>query len=188
MNIGILILAAGKSERFQSTGGRGSKLNHLLDKQTVFEKTLSNSMSSGLPVHVVTRADNDGGINNCLQFNIPFSVLNSYGLGESIAAGVQNTPNWHGWLIQLGDMPYIPRDIFIRIAHQFINYSLVRPVYKNIPGHPVGISEKYRQNLIHLVGDDGAKSILRHQFVYEIEINDENVTKDFDYLPHKNQE
>ncbi|KNC29981.1 hypothetical protein FF38_14146 [Lucilia cuprina] len=137
MNIGILILAAGKSERFQSTGGRGSKLNHLLDKQTVFEKTLSNSMSSGLPLHVVTRADNDGVINNCLQFNIPFSVLNSYGLGESIAVGVQNTPNWHGWLIQLGDMPYIPREIFIRIADELKNYSLVRPVYKNIPGHPV---------------------------------------------------
>ncbi len=37
MNIGILILAAGKSERFQNAGGKGSKLNLCL-KNTVFEK------------------------------------------------------------------------------------------------------------------------------------------------------
>lgn len=186
MNIGILILAAGKSERFQRTGGEGSKLNYRIDQQTVFEKTLINSMNSELPIHVITRADNVGVINNCLHFNISFSVLNSHGLGESIALGVKNTSNWSGWLIQLGDMPYISHEIFIRVANELKNYSLVRPVYKNIPGHPVGISEKHRQNLLNLSGDDGAKSILRHQLVYEMQINDENVIKDIDYLPNKN--
>ncbi|SPY77425.1 nucleotidyltransferase family protein [Providencia rustigianii] len=187
MNIGILILAAGKSERFQNTGGCGSKLNYILEQQTVFKKTLLNSMGSGFPIHVITRSDNEGVINNCLQFNIPHSLLNSDGLGKSIALGVKNTPNWDGWLIHLADMPYIDREIFIQVGRKLNKYSLVRPVYNGIPGHPVGISAKYRQNLMHLSGDDGAKSILQHQFVYEMQINDENVIKDIDYLPNKNQ-
>lgn len=38
MNIGILILAAGKSERFQNAGGKGSKLNFMLEKIQFLKK------------------------------------------------------------------------------------------------------------------------------------------------------
>ncbi|KLN45944.1 molybdopterin-guanine dinucleotide biosynthesis protein MobA [Providencia rettgeri] len=181
MNIGILILAAGKSERFQNAGGKGSKLNFMLEKNTVFEKTLLNSIDSELPVHVVTRPENEGVINNCLQFNIPYSLINSNGLGESIAFGVKNTSNLDGWLIQLADMPYISSNLLLCVANNLNHHSLVRPVYGGLPGHPVGISAKYYSELIKLAGDDGAKSILRHNFVYELEINDESVIKDIDY-------
>lgn len=181
MNIGILILAAGHSKRFQKAGGKGSKLNFLLDEQTVFEKTLLNSMGSRLPVHVVTRPDNQGVIHICLQFNIPFSLLNSDGLGESIALGVKNTSHLEGWLIHLADMPYISSELFICVANNLNHHPLVRPVYNELPGHPVGISARYYSDLIQLTGDEGAKSILRHHFVYELAINDKSVIKDIDY-------
>ncbi|MDB9568620.1 nucleotidyltransferase family protein [Providencia rettgeri] len=181
MNICILILAAGKSERFQNAGGTGSKLNFMLEKNTVFEKTLLNSIDSELPVHVVTRPENEGVINNCLQFNIPYSLINSNGLGESIAFGVKNTSNLDGWIIHLADMPYINSHLFTRVANKLKHHTLVRPVYNGLPGHPVGISAKYYTELINLVGDDGAKSILRRNLVYQLNINDENVVKDIDY-------
>ncbi|MEX0423908.1 nucleotidyltransferase family protein [Providencia rettgeri] len=181
MNIGILILAAGKSERFQNAGGKGSKLNLMLEKNTVFEKTLLNSIGSELPVHVVTRPDNEGVINNCLQFNIPYSLINSNGLGDSIAFGVKNTSNLDGWIIHLADMPYINSHLFTRIVNELKQHTLVRPIYNGLPGHPVGISAKYYTELINLVGDDGAKSILHRNLVYQLDINDENVVKDIDY-------
>ncbi|WP_369310175.1 NTP transferase domain-containing protein [Providencia rettgeri] len=181
MNIGILILAAGHSQRFQKAGGKGSKLNLRLDERTVFEKTLLNSIGSGLSVHVVTRTDNLGVIHTCLQFNIPFSLLDSNGLGESIAMGVKNTSYLDGWLIHLADMPYINSELFIAIADKLKQHSLVRPVYNRQPGHPVGISAKYYLDLIQLTGDEGAKSILSHHFVYELAINDQSVIKDIDY-------
>lgn len=181
MNIGILILAAGHSRRFKNAGGKGSKLNYSLGNQTVFEKTLLNSIGSGLPVHVVTRFDNEIVIHNCLQFNVSFSLLNSDGLGESIALGIKNTSYLDGWLIQLADMPYISSELFMSVANNLNQYSLVRPVYNGQPGHPVGISAKYYSELIQLTGDEGAKSILRHHFVYELEINDKSVIKDIDY-------
>ncbi|MEZ2681123.1 MULTISPECIES: nucleotidyltransferase family protein [Providencia] len=181
MNICILIFAAGKSERFQNAGGKGSKLNFGLGKSTVFEKTLFNSIDSGIPIHVVTRPENEGVINNCLQFNIPYSLINSTGLGDSIAFGVKNTSNLDGWIIHLADMPYINSRLFIRIANELKQHTLVRPVYNSLPGHPVGISAKYYSDLIKLSGDEGAKSILQDNFVYKLDINDENVVKDIDY-------
>lgn len=181
MNICILILAAGKSERFQNAGGKGSKLNFGLGKNTVFEKTLINSIDSGVSVHVVTRPENEGVINNCLQFNIPYSLINSNGLGDSIAFGVKNTSNLDGWIIHLADMPYINSELFIRIANELKQHTLVRPVYNGLPGHPVGISAKYYSDLIKLSGDEGAKSILQDNFVYKLDINDENIVKDIDY-------
>ncbi|HEM6892182.1 TPA: nucleotidyltransferase family protein [Providencia rettgeri] len=187
MNIGILILAAGKSERFQKAGGKGSKLNLVLDKQTVFEKTLYNSMGSGLPVHVVTRPNNVDVINNCLQFNISFSLLNSDGLGDSIALGVKETWHLDGWLIHLADMPYINSELFVCVANELKYHSLVRPIYQGCPGHPVGISAKYYLDLIRLMGDEGAKSLLHHNVVYEMDINDKNVIKDIDYPSFDNK-
>lgn len=181
MVVGILIAAAGKSTRFQHAGGHGNKLNSGLGTKTVFEKTLLNSMATGLPVHVVTRPDNQGVIDHCLQLNIPFSLLDSEGLGETIGLGVKNTAHWTGWLIHLADMPYVQSHVFIQVAEKLKDYPLARPVYGEKPGHPVGISAKYFQQLINLTGDDGAKSILSGGIIYKIEINDQSVVVDIDY-------
>lgn len=181
MIIGILITAAGKSQRFQNAGGHGNKLNSFLGERTVFEQTLVNSIESGLPVHVITRPDNLEVINNCLQFNVPYSLLNSDGLGDSIALGVRNTQNWDGWLIHLADMPYISCDLFVQVAQELKTWPLVRPIYEGLPGHPVGISAIYREQLINLSGDEGAKSILQHHYTHQLNINDKSVVKDIDY-------
>lgn len=181
MKIGILIVAAGKSKRYQQAGGKGNKLNSVLVTRSIFEETLINSINSGLSVHVITRPDNDGVIHICLQFNIPFSILESQGLGESIAFGVQKTASWDGWLIHLADMPYVRSETILRIASELEKYPLVRPYYHGQIGHPVGISASYKDELLSLTGDDGAKSILRNRTVHQIEINDNSVINDIDY-------
>ncbi|HGN1706996.1 TPA: NTP transferase domain-containing protein [Providencia rettgeri] len=181
MKIGILIVAAGKSERYQQAGGNGNKLNSVLVKHSIFEETLINSIASGLSIHVVTRPDNEGVIHSCLQSNIPFSTLESQGLGDSIAYGVRKTASWDGWLIHLADMPYVRSETILHVANELKKYPLVRPYYHGQIGHPVGISARYIDELISLTGDDGAKSILRNRTIHQIEINDNSVINDIDY-------
>lgn len=177
---GIIIAAAGRGERFLQAGGTGNKLNAQFQQNTVFAVTLSHALNSGLPVHVVTRPDNTGVQKICQQQQVPFTLLASAGLGESIAAGVAATSGWHGWLIQLADMPHVPPEMFREVAQALADHTIVRPVYQQQPGHPVGFSAACRSDLLTLQGDEGARALLKHHSVYPLNTNLAGVIQDID--------
>lgn len=177
---GIIIAAAGRGERFLQAGGKGNKLNSLYQQNTVFIATLNNALNSGLPVHVVTRPENSGVQNVCQQQQVPFTLLASSGLGESIAAGVAATLDWHGWLIQLADMPCVPPEMFRDVAQALTDHPIVRPFYQQQSGHPVGFSVVFRSQLLTLQGDEGARSLLMHHPVYSLNTNLAGVIQDID--------
>ena len=85
----VLILAAGRGERFIASGGTTHKLQALLAGKRVIDHVLDAVKASGLPYHVVT-AD-------------PARP----GMGDSIAAGVRATLDANGWLILPADLPLI---------------------------------------------------------------------------------
>ncbi|WP_455425120.1 NTP transferase domain-containing protein [Dryocola sp. LX212] len=180
MKPGIIIAAAGLGTRFSLAGGIGHKLNAALAKGCVFEQTLRNACASGLEVHVVTRPDNLHVQQICSAQRIPFTLVASEGLGESIAAGVAATDSWHGWLVHLADMPFVPPAVFIQIADALGQHALVRPRADNQPGHPVGFSSVWRKELCQLTGDDGARELLRGQPLYFIELKDSDFLRDID--------
>ena len=74
----VLILAAGRGERFIASGGTTHKLQALLAGKRVMDHVLDAVKASGLPYHVVT-AD-------------PARP----GMGDSIAAGVRATLDANG--------------------------------------------------------------------------------------------
>jgi molybdenum cofactor cytidylyltransferase len=49
----VIVLAAGKGERFKASGATQDKLQSLLDGQAVREHVLAAVRASGLPWHVV---------------------------------------------------------------------------------------------------------------------------------------
>ena len=71
----VIVLAAGRGERFAASGGATHKLQALLAGKRVIDHVLDAVKASGLPYHVVT-AD-------------PARP----GMGDSIAAGVRATPS-----------------------------------------------------------------------------------------------
>ncbi|MRS15011.1 NTP transferase domain-containing protein [Enterobacteriaceae bacterium RIT691] len=184
MVTGIIITAAGRGERFLRSGGSGNKLNAPCGPHSVFSATLASALASGLPVHVVTRPDNTAVHAVCETQQVPYTLLESPGLGDSIAAGVAATPHWSGWLIHLADMPFVPAAVFCQVARLLNAHPVVRPFYLGTPGHPVGFSHTLREALLTLSGDRGAKHLLARFPVYPLESDTVTILQDIDLLSH----
>ncbi|MBB1201434.1 nucleotidyltransferase family protein [Enterobacteriaceae bacterium 89] len=180
MVTGIIIAAAGCGARFTQAGGKGNKLNADLHADTLFSATLTQALASGLPVHVVTRPDNAGVQKVCQRRHVAYTLLDSPGLGHSIAAGVAATPEWAGWLIHLADMPYVEADVFCRVATALSEHDVARPCYQHAPGHPVGFSHLLRDGLLALEGDEGARSLLAQYPAFRLETRCAGVIQDID--------
>ncbi|MGB9097134.1 nucleotidyltransferase family protein [Erwinia sp.] len=180
MKFGIVIAAAGQGKRFVQAGGAGNKLNAALGKTTIFEQTLLQALAAELPVLVVTRPENGLVQQVCTRYQVPYTLLASDGLGESIAAAVNATPDWEGWLIQLADMPYVPPAVFQAVAKELRNHAIVQPRFEQLPGHPVGFNATLRKALCALKGDEGARSLLRHSPVFTLSLSSSAILQDID--------
>lgn len=187
-NVGIIIAAAGFAKRFREAGGNGNKLNARLNNCSVFAQTLRHACATHLAVHVVTRPENIHIQALCRAQQIPFTLIESAGLGESIAAGVSATPHWNGWLIHLADMPFVPPAMFVQVADALALHELVRPRVNAQPGHPVGFAHCWYDKLSRLTGDNGARELLRAEAVHFIEIVDGDSQCDIDLPSHLEQE
>lgn len=186
---GIILLAAGSGNRFTAAGGEGNKLNAVLSQTaenpaTIFETTLGQLIASGMPVHVVTRPENGQVQASCANKEVPFTLADSAGTGESIAAGVRATPEWDGWLIHLADMPFVPVEVFTAVASGLQQAQIVRPYWQHEPGHPVGFALPMREKLLQLRGDHGARELLRENEVLRLNLNIPAVIADID-LPEQ---
>lgn len=83
------------------------------------------------------------------------------GLGTSLAAGVSATPDAAGWLIALGDMPWVRPDTIQALADALRNGAdLVAPLHAGARGHPVGFANQWRDRLQALTGDRGARDLI----------------------------
>lgn len=182
---GIIILAAGTGSRFSAAGGKGNKLDAVVENAadrtlSVFSMTLQQALASGLLVHVVTRPENTQVQQICTAAGVPITLINSAGTGESIAAGVRATAHWEGWLIHLADMPFVPSRVILSVAAGLQSSEIVRPFWRETPGHPVGFGPALREELQQLTGDQGARQLLRDRPVLRIAADSPSVIADID--------
>ncbi len=163
----VIVLAAGRGERFAASGGTVHKLQALLAGKPVLDHVLAAVQASGLPHHVV-RPD----------------VLRP-GMGDSIAAGVRATPAAAGWLILPADLPLIRSDTLRQIALAPPSAVTV-PLYQGQRGHPVRFSAGCRPELLLLQGNQGAALIVQAKsainLVAFIETGDPGTVTDIDTL------
>lgn len=131
--------------------------------------TLRQSLATGLPVHVVTRPENTQVQRTCATADVPVTLINSGGTGDSIAAGVSATASWNGWLIHLADMPFVSSQLILLVAGGLQSAEISRPYWQQTPGHPVGFSLSMRGALQQLSGDQGARQLLHAHSVLRIE-------------------
>lgn len=166
----VIVLAAGRGERFAASGGTTHKLDALLAGCSVIDHVLRAVRESGLQHHVV-RPDRlpDGGTNP--------------GMGDSIAAGVAATSGAAGWLILPADLPLIRAATLRRIA-SVSESAVVVPRFHGMRGHPVFFSADCRQELLNLGGNQGAAHILRARDAIDsvafINVDDEGCVTDID--------
>jgi Uncharacterized MobA-related protein len=162
---GIVFLAAGLGRRYSLAGGAGNKLMSCridTDGQSrpIVEIALRHAQASGLALHIVLRPEATELQAIAHRYGVPFSMLASQGMGESIARGVRDTAAWPGWLIQPADMTQIRAGDYLRLADALTHHSQARLCWQGKPGHPVAFSARWRESLTALSGDAGAKSLL----------------------------
>ena len=140
----VIVLAAGRGERFAASGGTKHKLEALLAGKRVIDHVLDAVKASGLAYHVVTPdADRPG-------------------MGDSIAAGVKATPGATAWLILPADLPLISSSTLCSIALA-PTCAVTVPMYQGQRGHPVRFGPECAAGLLDLQGKQGAAQIIRTQ-------------------------
>jgi len=111
-------------------------------------------------------------------------LIESSGMGDSIAAGVAECAQLDGWLMVLGDMPFIlpssVEQVLVGISHDSISV----PVQNGEYGHPVGFGRDFAAGLMALSGDRGAKPLFAQGRVVEVAVDDPGVLWDVD-VPEK---
>lgn len=185
-SIGVIILAAGAGSRFRQIAGP-DKDKLLADctgrdgaVRSVIEQVLVNLPASLEKRVLVTSKNRPQAIRMAQAYGCSCVELDSPGLGDSIAAGVQACPDLDGWLILLGDMPFILPSSIEQVAAGIRADGISVPVLAGEYGHPVGFGRGFGPKLMALTGDRGAKVLFAGAQVVEVPVDDPGVVWDVD--------
>lgn len=184
-----VLLAAGHGRRWTAAGGAPNKLLHRLPDGTPVVVAAARSLVSALPrsVAVVRRSDDTTAalLSQC-GLRIVFVDDAQAGLGNNIARGVSATPEAAGWVIALGDMPYIRPDSIAAVADALRSGSPIAATrHRGQRGHPVGFDASSGPALGELRGDRGAAALLQRDAdrLQLIDVDDAGVLLDLDLPP-----
>ena len=163
----VIVLAAGRSERFRAASQGQHKLQARIGPRTVLETVLETVTASGLPWHLVDAAQ--------------MAHHPSAGMGDSLAHGVAATADAPGWLILPADLPLVQAATLQRVAQALQQHTVVVPEYQGQRGHPVGFGAVCGHALRALQGDVGAQSVVAaHAPVHRIAVDDAGCVLDVD--------
>jgi len=180
LNIVGLLLAAGSGSRFGA-----DKLRHALPHGVMIAVQAARHLKSQVRVVAVVRPGADELAQALRAEGCEVAVCDNAaeGMGASLACAVRAAEAADAWLVALGDMPYV-RPSSIAAVRQAIEAgaTLAAPYFRTRRGHPVGIAAKFRQELISLSGDEGAKGLLSHHGagMLKIPVGDPGVIRDID--------
>jgi len=160
MGICAILLAAGSGSRF----GGGKLLAQLADGVPVGLASWRNLESAVKHSLVVVRIG-DTELGDLLRSEgarlIECKDAHA-GMSRSLIAGIEATAESNGWIIALGDMPYIKPETIRKIANAIeLGALIAMPTHRGTRGHPVGLSSRLLPELLAVKGDEGAREVVR---------------------------
>lgn len=179
--VSVIILAAGASSRF---GGQKMLAPLPSSGHAVLATTIKTYQRVFARITVVTRPSDESVRELALKSGV--DIIDSHhaesGMSQSIIAGIQARSPDVGWLVALGDMPFVSSETLKRLVEALTLETIVVPTTEKGAGNPVAFGKAFGQQLLSLKGDFGAKSILRaHQDkVIELALDDPGVHQDID--------
>ena len=163
--ITAVVLAAGRGRRFDPTGVSFKLVQPLADGRPMIRTVCQNVLAcvdevlvvcgpyeaeirrvlAGLPVRFVSCANADAG------------------MGASVKCGIAASNPGVGWLLMLGDMPYVDQHTIHAVTSALRQGAYIaRPFYQSKPGHPVGFSATHRIDLLALEdAQEGARELIQ---------------------------
>jgi len=189
-----ILLAAGRGERFggdkllakaEAAAHAGRPALTDLDGECIGVLACRNLMEAMPRVVAVVRPD-DAALAKALSAagaRIVRCANADDGMGASLACGVQSTKDATGWIIALGDMPWIEPSTISRVVSAIAAGAVVAaPFHRGRRGHPVGFGAGCFEKLAVLTGDDGAKSVVAScaDRLVRIDVDDAGALRDVD--------
>jgi len=177
-----ILLAAGASRRFGA-----DKLTARLANGDRVVTAAARAMLAATPrLLAVVRSEDSGAAQALRGLGVPLLVAPEArrGMGASLAAAVAHAPAAPGWLVGLGDMPWLNPCCARRVAGAVTSpEAIALPVHAGRRGHPVAFGNAYKDALCRLDGDRGARDILNRfaQNVIAIECADNGIFNDIDH-------
>ncbi|MGA1742203.1 MAG: nucleotidyltransferase family protein [Pseudohongiellaceae bacterium] len=177
--IGIIVLAAGYSRRFNAD----KRQARLHSGEMLLDATLSKIPDIFYQrVLVMHPGDEAFGQGYQPDWTLCIAEQASKGMGYSLAAAMTYTTNWDAAVIALADMPYLQSETYQAIQQALTRHPIVRPCCQGRAGNPVGFHADYFKEISELEGDQGARELLtRHaKELYLMECSDWGIIQDID--------
>ncbi|KLU25749.1 molybdopterin-guanine dinucleotide biosynthesis protein MobA [Caballeronia mineralivorans PML1(12)] len=178
-----ILLAAGYGSRFDPSGLHNKLLATLPDGTPVVFQSARRLLSAVSRVVAVVRPGSEklAEVLNEAGCDVMFSIDAERGMGATLAAAVRATHDAEGWLVTLGDMPWIKSQTMEAVARSLDGgASIVAPFYRGQRGHPAGFSAMHLETLSALDGDAGARTLFMSEAVERIDVDDANILRDVD--------
>ena len=181
MKIAGLILAAGCSSRM----GDENKLMMPFQGKPMLNHVVNASLNSNMTQTFVVVGHQSSEIKNLVQSDDIQCVENEQwetGMASSIVAGISQLKQFDGFLILLGDMPLVTPELINEIIFHGSADKIVIPIKDGLHGNPVFFGSKFRDELLTLYGDSGAKKVIQDNLssMIKIEIQSNTIFKDYD--------
>jgi molybdenum cofactor cytidylyltransferase len=179
-----ILLAAGQGKRFDATGQKHKLLQRLPSGRSLVHASAA-CLQSALPDCFAVVGSQASAVQHSLQ-TLAFPVVicedAELGMAHSLRTGLSHLPvEADAFIIALADMPFVNADSIRAIAKQLAaGAEIVVPVFNGQRGNPVGFAKKYRQELLELQGDRGARQLLQHLPVTELQLDDPGILRDVD--------
>ena len=178
-----LLLASGRGVRFDASGRVNKLCQPLAGGISIIAASAANLIKAGLPVTLV--APRDARLVKALSGIDVTWCENAEplrGMGHSIALGVLSNEKASGWLVALGDMPFIQVQTIQALidAAEGSEAPIVAPYYRGKRGHPVVFARSMKEHLERLDGEAGARSVLENQLITQVDTNDYGILRDID--------
>jgi molybdenum cofactor cytidylyltransferase len=185
LNVAAILLAAGSASRFGS-----DKLLHLLPHGVPIAVQAARHLRAVFDgkVFAVVRPDAKA-LADLLRKEgcevVPCEHA-ADGMGASLACAIRAVHAAgavDGYLVALADMPFIRPSSIAAVRDELAKGSaLAAPYFRARRGHPVGISSRFRDELVQLRGDEGAKKLLadRAADIVKVAVGDPAVLRDID--------
>jgi molybdenum cofactor cytidylyltransferase len=183
MNLAGILLAAGRGRRFDPTGGRNKLLQPLPGGEPVVAASARHLLSAVSRVIAVVPPD-DGGVAALLRAlgcEVTLCEQADSGMGASLVQAVRHSLPADGWLVALGDMPYVQEATLAALRDAVRGGAgIAVPVHGGRRGNPVAFGAAHRDALLALGGDQGARRLLQTHPVLGVAVDDPGILRDID--------
>lgn len=183
--IGIL-LAAGLSHRY----GSQNKLVQSLQTGESIAVQAAKHLITALPTSLaIVRSGHDALIAQLqpIGLNIVTCPADKTEMADSLALAIEAATIFEvaqaGYVIALADMPFIQPATILKIAAAVrAGAQIAVPCYRGQRGHPVGFAARFRQELLEVSGDIGARALIKrhNDALVLIDCDDPGIIADID--------